>query len=83
VDLKGWPYIKGYRTNYNRAQGCQIIDAMSYPNVPNQFKMYQMVIKLPQCSKNIPNGHTTYQHFPIYVSKALKNLPKLGFLVGE
>jgi hypothetical protein len=34
-------------------------------NVPNQHKMYQMVIKFPKCLKNIPNGHKTYQHFPI------------------
>jgi hypothetical protein len=50
-------------------QGCQIFLGEYYPNrknVPNEHKMYQMVIKYPKCLLNIPNGHKIYQHFPIY-----------------
>jgi hypothetical protein len=34
-------------------------------NVPNEHKMYQMVIKYPKCLYNIPNGPKIYQHIPI------------------
>jgi hypothetical protein len=47
-------------------------------NVPNEYKMYQMVIKHPKSPYNIPNGH---KYINIYQSKALQNLPKLVFLV--
>jgi hypothetical protein len=34
-------------------------------NVPNEHKMYQMVIQYTKCQPNIPNGYKIYQHFPI------------------
>jgi hypothetical protein len=49
-------------------QGCQIFlvhDTKIDKNVPNEQKMYQMVIKCPKCLLNIPNVHKIYQHFPI------------------
>jgi hypothetical protein len=50
-------------------QGCQINLGARYQkckNVPNQQKVYQMVIQYPKCPQNIPNGHKKYTHFPIY-----------------
>jgi hypothetical protein len=48
-------------------------------------KMYQMRTKCTQCSKNIPNLHKIFQmaikYINIFLSKALQNVPKLGFLV--
>jgi hypothetical protein len=40
-----------------------------------------MVIKYTKCPYNIPNGHKICTYFNIFPSKALQNLPKLGFLV--
>jgi hypothetical protein len=51
-----------------------------WKNVPNEQKMYQMVI-------NFPNGRKTFQkaikYINIFQSQALQNLPKLGFLVSK
>jgi hypothetical protein len=65
-------------------QGCQIFGGAWYQNrknVPNQHKMYQMVIKyfpnvLKVCQMAI-------KYINIFQSKALQNLPKLGFLVWK
>jgi hypothetical protein len=34
-------------------------------NVPNEHKMYHMVIIYPKCLFNIPNGHKIHQKFSI------------------
>jgi hypothetical protein len=36
-------------------------------NVPNEHKMYQMVIKYPKCHQNVSNSCKIYPHFPIYI----------------
>jgi hypothetical protein len=41
--------------------------------VPNEHKMYQMVIKYPECPWYIPNGH---KYINIFQSKNLQNLPQ-------
>jgi hypothetical protein len=33
--------------------------------VPNEHRIYQMDIKYPKCSQNIPNGRKICQPFPI------------------
>jgi hypothetical protein len=40
-------------------------DTKTGNNVPNEHKVYQIVIKNPKCSENIPNGHKIFQQFPI------------------
>jgi hypothetical protein len=40
-------------------------DTKTEADVPNEHKMYRMVIKYPKYLFNIPNGHQIYQHFPI------------------
>jgi hypothetical protein len=55
--------------------------------LPNCHKMYQMTEKYSKWPNNIPNDHTifqmTIQYTSIFHSKALQNLPKLGFLVWK
>jgi hypothetical protein len=50
-------------------QGCQIYLGQKIPkagkNVPNELKIYQMVINIPNVSKIFQNGHKIYQRFPI------------------
>jgi hypothetical protein len=40
-------------------------DTKTGKNVPNEPKMYQMVIKYPKSPQTFPNSHKIYQHFPI------------------
>jgi hypothetical protein len=54
-------------------------DTQTGKNVPNEYKMYQMVTKYPTSPQKIPNGNKIYTN--IFQSKALQNRPKLGFLV--
>jgi hypothetical protein len=42
-------------------------------NVPNEHKMYQMVIKYPKCPYNIPNGRKIYPFFNLMPSKIYPN----------
>jgi hypothetical protein len=66
-----------------RDRGCQMFLGTWYQNrknVPNEYKMYQMVL-------NIPNFHRIFQtatkYLNFFLSKALQNLPKSGFLVWK
>jgi hypothetical protein len=47
-------------------------------NVPNDHKIYQMDITSTKCSKVF---QMAIKYSKIFSSKALKNLPKLGFLM--
>jgi hypothetical protein len=53
--------------------------------IPKPEKMYQMSTKFTEWSQNIPNIRKIFQmalkYINIFPSKALQNLPKLGFLV--
>jgi hypothetical protein len=60
-------------------QACQIflvLDTKTGKNVPNEHKMYQMVIKYVRKMFQM-----AIKSINIFQSKALKHLPKLGFLV--
>jgi hypothetical protein len=46
-------------------------------NVPNEHKVYQMVIKYLKSPENIPNGHKMYEHFPIL---GLPKFTQIGIL---
>jgi hypothetical protein len=51
-------------------------DTQTGKNVPNEYKMYQMVIKYPNACKLF---QMTIKHINIYQYMALQNLPILGF----
>jgi hypothetical protein len=53
-------------------------DTQTGKNVPNHHQMYQMVIKSPNVCKIF---QMAIKYVNIFPSKALKNLPKVGFLV--
>jgi hypothetical protein len=38
-------------------------DTKTVKNVPNEHKMYPMVIKYPRCLQTIPKGHKVHRHF--------------------
>jgi hypothetical protein len=64
-------------------QGCQILRGtmyQNYDNIPHDHKIYQHVIKYTKWLENGPNGHP---YNSIFHCKALRNLPKLGFLVWK
>jgi hypothetical protein len=54
-------------------------------NTPNDHKLYQTAINYTKWQLNIPNGRKIFQMVIEYTnlchSKALQNLPKVGFLV--
>jgi hemoglobin-like flavoprotein len=58
-----------------------VYDTKPGKNVPKEHKMYQMMIK------KIPNVHKIFlmamKYTSNFQSKALQNLPKLGFLVSK
>jgi hypothetical protein len=62
---------------YKLASGAGLPDQKG-KNVPNEHKMYQMVIKYPKCHKIF---QMDINYINIFQSKALQNLPKLRFLV--
>jgi hypothetical protein len=47
-------------------------------NVPNDQKVFQMIIKYLKCPYDFPNG---IEYINVFQSKAFQNLPKLGVLV--
>jgi hypothetical protein len=55
--------------------------------IPKRGKMYQMNTKCTEWLKNIPNGCKIFQiainYINIFQSRALQNLPKVGFLVWK
>jgi hypothetical protein len=55
-------------------------DTKTGKNVPNEHKSYQMVIKCPTYPKIFQMAK---KYFNIFQSKALQNLPELGFLVWK
>jgi hypothetical protein len=64
-------------------QGCQIFLGTWYQNRKKCTKWTQNVPnghKISQMSVNIPNGH---KYINIFQSRALQNLPKLGFWVWK
>jgi hypothetical protein len=80
-DCQGW---KSYITITHWVQGCPIFIGPWYQNrknVPDEHKMFQMVIKYPKCLKYSKWSQHTYIHF--FQSKALTNLPKFEFLVWK
>jgi hypothetical protein len=67
-----------------RNQGCQIFLGTC---IPKPEQMYQMNTKCTKWSLNIPNVCKIFQmaliYSNIFQSRALQNLPKLGFLVWK
>jgi hypothetical protein len=57
----------------------------SWYMIPKPEKMYQMNTKCTKWSQNTLNIHKIFQiaiqYINVFQSKALQNLPKLGFLV--
>jgi hypothetical protein len=50
---------------YRVARFFLVNDTKGGKNVPNELRIYYMVIAHPKLPKNIPNVHKIYQHFPI------------------
>jgi hypothetical protein len=74
------------QSNKMSNQGCQIF--LGKYVLPKQFKiMYQMNTKCSKWSYNIPNACKIFQmalkYINIFQSRALQNLPKLGFWVWK
>jgi hypothetical protein len=64
---------------------CVGLPDFSWYIIPKPEKMYQMVTNCTKWLQNIPNLHKivkmAIKYINIFQSKALPNLPKLGFLV--
>jgi hypothetical protein len=68
----------------NLAQGCQSFVGATYQNgkdVPNDHKIYEIVIKVTKWPQNILNGSTIYHHFPFQGPP--KYNPNLDFWVEK
>jgi hypothetical protein len=64
-------------------QGCQIFLDTIYlirKNVPNEHKMYRMVLNIPNACKIF---QMVIKYFNIFQSRALHHLPTLGFWVWK
>jgi hypothetical protein len=83
--VKNWQLrLRSEEWRRGRGQGCHIFLGAWYrnrKNVPDEHKVYLMVIKHPICPENITDGHKIYTN--ILQSKAPQNLPKLGFWVWK
>jgi hypothetical protein len=68
------------------AQGCQIFIGATYQNgknIPNDHKIYQMAIQFNKWPLKYGRklSQMVLKYTSISHSKALQNIPKLGFLV--
>jgi hypothetical protein len=72
-----------------RVQGCQIFIGPNIPKrekyIQNYHKLYQITTNYTKLPYNLPNCHTIYQMAIkiFFHTKALQNIPKLGFLVRK
>jgi hypothetical protein len=79
---------KGYtkpQLDQNRvARFFLVHDTKSGTNVPNEHKMYQMVIKYTKYPYvNIPNGHKIFQLFPIWGPRKFTQIGILGLKINH
>jgi hypothetical protein len=58
-------------------------DTKTGQNLPNEHKIYQIVIKYPKCPYNIPNVHKIYQHFTILGPKKITQIGICGLKINH